>query len=192
MSPKEPVEDRRAAPGIKGSIGSLHWLKGLLARPLEVKVQGSKLRIVPIDRRRPARPDQPPSLLQLRSELRARVLAHELGETMSELAVVHDVLGRSGWPGVHALRGPVIRKALVQVEMLACDEPSPCLTFVIERLRAFEVAAQLRAERQAASKVVAMPSRVEISESSYEEFEQTARSWIGTLPAELAPTKRDV
>ena len=72
-----PVKDRRAAPGAKGTTGSLRRLKGLLGRPLGLERRGGRLRVVLIDRRRASPADRPPSLSQLRAELRARLLAHE-------------------------------------------------------------------------------------------------------------------
>ena len=70
-----PVKDRRGAPGAKGTTGSLRRLKGLLGRPLGLERRGGRLRVVLIDRRRASPADQPPSLSQLRAELRARLLA---------------------------------------------------------------------------------------------------------------------
>ena len=188
---KMPVKDRRAAPGAKGS---LRQLKGLLGRPLGLEWRGGQLHVVLIDRRRASPADQPPSLSQLRAELRARLLAHEHDHTaqvMRHLVFVHDVLGRKGWPGAGALPGQVLGKALVQAEMLASEEPSPSLAMIVERLRLLQVAANLREERETRPKDFEIGERLEVSESTYEEFQEMERSWVGTLPPGLVRPDRD-
>ena len=189
-----PVKDRRAAPGAKGTTGSLRRLKGLLGRPLGLERRGGRLRVVLIDRRRASPADQPPSLSQLRAELRARLLAHEhdcTARVMRHLVFVHDELGRKGWPGVAALPGQVLGKALMQAEMLASQEPSPSLAEIVERLRLLKVAADLREERETRPKDFAMSERLEVSESTYEEVQEMERSWVGTLPPGLVRADRD-
>jgi len=112
--------------------------------------------------------------------------------------LVHDELGRTGWPGVEAFPVRVVGKARIQAEMLASLEPSTVLGAFIERLRLVEVAARLREEEpDPATARPAAPedfpdSEVEVSQGSHEEWEVLERSWVGTVPAGLGrPVERD-
>jgi hypothetical protein len=194
QSRKAPVKDRRSGPGVKGTTVSLRRLKGLLSRPLGLEQRDGHLHVVLVDRRRATPDDQPPPLPQLCAELRARLLIHGHDDTahvMRHLVFVHDELGRKGWHGVEALPSQVLGKALVQAEMLASEEPSPSLAMLVESLRSIKVAADLREEHKSRSKEIEAGGRIEVSASTYEEFEEMERSWVGTLPLALAPPNCD-
>ena len=194
QSRKAPVKDRRSGQDVKGTTVSLRRLKGLLSRPLGLEQRDGHLHVVLVDRRRSAPDDQPLSLPQLCTELRARLLIHGHDHTahvMRHLVFVHDELGRKGWTAVEALPSQVLGKALVQAEMLASEEPSPSLAMLVERLRSIKVAADLREEHKSRSKEIEAGGRIEVSASTYEEFEETERSWVGTRPLALAPPGRD-
>lgn len=194
QSRKAPVKDRRSGPGVKGTTASLRRLKGVLSRPLGLEQRDGHLHVVLVDRRRATSDDQPPPLPQLCAELRTRLLVHGHDHTahvMRHLVFVHDELGRKGWTGVEALPSQVLGKALVQAEMLASEEPSPSLEKIVERLRSIRVAADLREEHKSRSKEIEAAGRIEVSASTYEEFEEMERSWIGTRPLALTPPGRD-
>ncbi len=101
---------------------------------------------------------------------------------MRHLVFVHDHLGRSGWPGVASLPAQVLGNALVQAEMLATAEPSPCMGQIVERLRLLAVEAGLREDRKSRLRDFETSEHLEISESTHEEFDEIERSWVGTLP----------
>jgi len=129
---------------------------------------------------------------ELRSELCARLALHtaeRAPHALRHLVLVHDELGRAGWPGVDAFPLRVLAKARVQAEMLATLEPSAMFVKFVERLRLVEVAARLREEDEPAPKretPVEFPdSEVEVTQGSSEEYEILERSWIGTVPAGL-------
>lgn len=185
---KKPLKDRRAPKGAKLTQGSLSKLGSLLNRPLSVQRQGTRLRVVPIERRRAPSADRPPPLEQLRLELRARLLAqpHEhTARVMRHLVFVHDELGRKGWAGVEALPSQVLGKALLQAEMLDSEEPSPGLKAIVDRLRALRVAAELREERRPRRPEAELDTRPEVSDSTHEEFEEVERHWASTLLPKL-------
>jgi hypothetical protein len=190
-SPKMPAEDRRVA---AGAAAPLRRLKGLLVRPVGLERRGGQLHVVLVERRRARPEDQPPSLSQLRAELRARLLAHEDGraaQVLRHLGFLHDELGRKGWRGVEALPAKVLGKALAQAEMLGSEEPSPALALLLEQLRPLHAAAELRDERAAQQNEFEAGGHVEVSEATHEEFDAMERSWVGTVPAGLSRPERD-
>lgn len=186
---KKPMVDRRAPPG---APGSLQWVKSILGRPLGVERRGLGVHVVLVDRRRNPSPHQPPTLPQVCSELRARMLAHgdeRATQVMRHLVHVHDELGRQGWPAVEALPARVLGLALVQAEMLASEGTSRPLAHLVDRLRVLRVAAELREERQVRSREIGTGTTVDVSESTPEAFEEIERSWVGTVPP--ASSRRD-
>lgn len=182
QSRKKPLKDRRAPKGTKRTQGPLSKLGSLLIRPLRLQRQGARLRVVLIERRREPNADQPPSLDQMRLELRARLMAqpHEhTARVMRHLAFVHDELGRKGWPGVEALPSQVLGKAHLQAEMLASEEASAALTALVERLHVLRVAAELHEERRERRKEASLETRPDVFDATHEEFEEVERSWTG-------------
>ena len=134
------------------------------------------------------------SLTAVRDELRARLLVHDPAtQAVRHLYLVYKQLREGGWAGVAALEGVVVRRSLAEAEMLQGDDPSPLLGQVVERLRAIsamtEVLAEAEAEAEAAAKPVdsseswAATAIPDVSETSYDEYEQMERSWIGTVPS---------
>lgn len=202
---KQPAVDRRADPA---TAGSLHQLKGLLARPIGLERRAGRWHVVLVERRVKPEREAPPTLPQLRTELRARLLAHRIdhaAEVMRHLVFVHDEMGQRGWPGVEALPAALLGKALVQATMLASDDPSPALALLIDRLRMVRAGAELREERAAASarqeqsraalpaappgaesKPAPAPQRqaeatgpdTVVSETTQEDFDEVERSWV--------------
>lgn len=191
---KLPGKDRRAAPGTKPKTGTLRKLKGLLVRPIGLERRDGQLRVVLTERRSPTPVDQPPSLPQLCAELSARLLANEPDHTaklMRHLVLVHDVLERKGWPGVGTMSGLVLGEALAQATVLASEDASPNLEFIIEQLRTLQAAADQREERDSRLHDFKVGENVEVSESDFAEFEDIERSWGGTVPSKLARPDRD-
>ncbi len=187
-------KDRRVTLGTKGMTDPLRRLKGALGRPLSLERRDGQLHIVLAERRREAPVDQKPSLSQLCDELSARMLAHGpdyAAKAMRHLGLVHDVLGRNGWPGVAALPGPVLAEALAQAEILASDEPSSALEMIIEGLRPLQSAADLRDESDSRLQDFRVGENLDVSESTFAEFDHLERSWVGTTPAKLMRRERD-
>ena len=194
--------ERRASTKPRGLSRVLLLLKNLWARPLGLQRQGRGVRLVLVERRRPRSPDEPPKLAQIRAELRERLLGHKhahAAQVMRHLARVHDELGRSGWPGVEGLPGPVLGLAMVQAEMLASEGPSTLMLHVIERLRIFKVAADVRDEREkreqreqraAVACAEAPPVDAETAERDESGFGETA-AWAKPLPAPVVIPSRN-
>ena len=176
--------------------GSLDWMKGLLGRSISLEQRRNQLHVVLVDRRRALGARLPdagstPTLLQIRAELRALLLVHEHDHdsavhVMRHLVFVHDELGRTGWAGVEALPPQVTAKALVEAEMLASHESSPLLAIVVARLQAIKMATDLRAEHEQQQREWEMPAIPEVSEGTHEEYDRMERSWVGTVPTDLA------
>lgn len=184
------VNDRRAP---RGGFGPWRWLCGLLARPLRLERRGLQLHILLGERREApaAGARRSPTLEQLREELRERLLSQDTdhaARVMRHLVFVHHELNRNGWRGVELLPAPVLGKALVQAQMLATTESTPVLQHVIDRLHKLHTAALLREERRVQLQAEG-PARVEVTETTHEEFEMTERSWLGVAPAEVPPRR---
>jgi hypothetical protein len=182
---RKPDVERRAP---RGDPGSLRWLKGLLGRPLALERRQGRLHMSLLDRRRSPAQIEADELEALRQELQTRLLGHELAHAarvMRHLVFVHDALGRNGWPGVAVMPSPVLGKALLQVDMLHSRERSPVLAEMAERLRMLKAAAEVREERQDRRTRESIAGHVEVTEATHEEFEETERSWVGSLPPAL-------
>ena len=192
-SRSKPLKDRRAPSNGAASGGSLRKLKGMLGRPIALQRQDGKLRMVLTDRRR-ARPEgEAPSVSLLCAELSARMLTHEAEETaltMRHLILVHDALERRGWAGVETMSSLVLRRALMQAQHLASEEPSPHLDMLIEALRPLHAAAELRDQRELGGNDLRLGTQPEVSESDYADFEDASQSWGATVPAGLLPRER--
>ena len=194
--------ERRASAKARGLSRLLLLLKNLWARPLGLQRQGQGLKLVLVERRRPPSPNEPPKLAQIRTELRERLLNHKhahAAQVMRHLALVHDELGRAGWPGVEVLPGSTLGLAMVQAEMLASEGPSPVLSHVIERLRIFKVAADVREERalrqkrakRAAEALASVPpAEPEPAEAEPSGFGEVA-GWARPLPLPVVIPQRN-
>jgi hypothetical protein len=206
-SPNDPDRrgrrDRRAP---AGPVGSLRWIKSILARPLTLERRADGLHVTLVERRRSPEVIQAESMARLREELQQRLLAQEhehVDRTMRHLVFVHEVLGRHGWPGLQAMESRVLRRAGVQLKMLLEHEPSPRLARFVDKLRLLQAGAEAREERLQASgaatgsakagppelderDVTRAPAHaIEVSEVSAEEFHESQRIWDATAPAEL-------
>jgi hypothetical protein len=181
-----PIKDRRAAAGAKGAAGFLRRLKGMLARPLRLQRHDGRLRLVLVERRQARPVDGPPSLSVSRDELRALLMLHgneHATGVMRHLVLVHDELGRRGWPGVEALPAQVLNMALVQAEMLATDEPTEALKAIIDHLRIAKVAAELREEQSLRPPSPATGAPLEVSEVPRDEYDRlVGDDWVDTTP----------
>ena len=185
---KTEPQERRAT---RGAPGSLRWLRGLLSRPLVLERRGLQWHVVLAERRQTGSAGRAPTLDEVHEELRSRLMAQDVdhaARVMRHLVFVHDELHRKGWRGVEALPAQVLGKALVQAQMLASDEASPVLAHIAERLHLMHVGAQLREERKA-QLLADGPARVEVSEATQEEFEETERSWLGTMSPAAIPSR---
>ncbi len=189
-----PLKERRSGHQGKGAASPLKRLKGALGRPVALEWRSGQPHVVLVERRSAPRLDR--SQAHLCDELSARLLAQEADETsklMRHLVVVHDKLSRRGWDGVGALPAPVLAKAIIQAEMLASEEASPTLMQLAEQLRRLHAAAAARDQAKGKSGDVEAdaPTRVEVTEGSYKEFEDLERSWTRTMPSDLAPLYAD-
>ena len=171
--------------------GGLGRLQSWLSRPLRLERREGQLHVVLVDRREPSPSDPAVALEMLRTELSDRLLAHQnadAAQAMRHLVFIHHELGRSGWAGVGAFPLRVLRRALMQAEMLASEEDSPLLSQFVDRLRACFVAAELREERAAGAAKRMTRDEPVVSEVSHEEFAQMQRGWIDTVSAVLTLT----
>lgn len=187
-------KDRRTDADAKGKSSPLRRLKGVLARPLGLERREGQLHVVLAERRRPRPAGQPPSPAELCNELSARLLAHDaehLAKAMRQLLLVHEALGSKGWAGVAVLPGAVLAEALVQAEMLVGGESSLPLETFIEGLRPLQGVADLRDERNSRLRDFRIGESVEVSESSFAEFDRLEQSWVGTVPSALARSEGD-
>lgn len=71
--------------------------------------------------------------------------------------------------------------------MLAAEELSPALTQLAAHLGALHTSAVAREQARKAEQGVDTPGRVEITETSFREFEEAERGWTRTMPSDLAP-----
>jgi hypothetical protein len=189
----DPLKERRTGPQGQGAANPLKRLKGALGRPMALKWRNGQPHVELVERRSGARLDR--AQAHLCDELRARLLALEADETsklLRHLVTVHDKFSRKGWDGVAALPSSVLAKAAMQADMLVQEEPSPALTLLAEQLRLLQAAAAAREQARRADAARAgddghPASRVEVSEASYNEFEELERSWTRTMPSDLAP-----
>lgn len=187
-------QDRRAPADANGHAGPLSRLKGVLGRPLGLERRDGQLHVVLAERRSAAPLDQRPSPAKLCEELGARLLTHDpqhVAKAMHQLLLVHDALASKGWPGVAALPGRVLTDALAQAEILASEESSLPLETFIEGLRPLQGAADLRDERDSRLQDFRVGETVEVSESSYAEFDRLEQSWVGTTPSALSRPELD-
>ena len=186
-SPKRPERRDRRAPA--GPPGSIRWMKSILGRPLTLQRRADGLHVTLLDRRRSPEVIQAESMARLREELRLRLLEleHQHATTvMRHLVFVHDVLGRQGWAGVQAMNSSVLRKAVMQLQMLVEREPSKRLERLVERLRMMQAAAEAREERiQQHAQALAAGDSLQVTEASPEEFEASQREWEAIAPAPL-------
>lgn len=190
----KPSQERRA---LRGTPGSVRWLQGLLGRPVGFQRRNGQLHVALIERRRSPETIEADEVAALSAELRTRLLAHDheqAAAVMRHLVLVHDVLSHRGWTGVASMGSGLLRKAVMQAQLLASQESSAQLVELIDRLRLLQVAAGLREERQAKPGVPAQTnapdSEVEISETTPEDFEAMQRSWVDTVsPAEVPPER---
>jgi hypothetical protein len=198
-SAPKSVDGSPSASAGKGKPGSsLGWVKEVLGRSIVFEERRKQLHVVLVDRRRgPGSADGQSPLLQMRAELRTRLLVHDPAtQTVRNLVHVHEALGHStGWTGVEALPLPVLAKALAEAEMLQVQDPTPVMVMIIEQLGEIHVAASARAEHERAEKEALLkewetPEVPETSEATHEEYEQIERSWIGTVPDGLGSTDR--
>jgi hypothetical protein len=191
----KPAKDRRAAPGSKGVLRTLRCITSAMSRPLGLTRRDGKLQLVFIERRKQPMAVDVPAVEQqslmdrLRADIRARVLEYAPDDAelvMHHLMLVHDEMGRKGWAGVEAMATPVLGQALLQAQLLVRRQPSPALDTLVERLRPLLLAADGRVQRDARQRDVVSVTQLEISEASREEFDESERSWFGSLPQPLA------
>jgi hypothetical protein len=196
-APKEPtdqpLEERRSAFARKGSGNQLKKLKGALGRPVTLQWRDGQPHVALVERRRTPFLDR--AQAHLCDELRARLLALEARETsklLRNLVAVHDAMRSRGWDGVARLSATVLSKAAMQAEMLAGEDESPEMTELAVELRKLHAAAAAREEAIAPAAAPedndALDSgKVEVREASFNEFEELERSWVRTMPSDLAP-----
>lgn len=184
------VPDRRAGPGASAWLRALRRLRGLLRRPLRLEWRGRQLHVVLVERRRPPRAPARPSAAEVRSALRERL--RPLGRDhvrayLRHLLVVYRELGHEGWRSVGSLPAEVLRKALLQAELLTSGESTPTLDHLVDRLRVLKTAVQ---QRDLNRRLLAGgdTGEIEVSDATLEDFDETERGWFDTMPAPSRPS----
>ncbi|MDQ2926911.1 MAG: hypothetical protein ABI330_19270 [Caldimonas sp.] len=188
---KPPIDEDTTPPAQR----SLRWAKDLLTRPIAIEKRHNQLHVVLIEPVRAPGADEPKSLsLQMRDELRARLLVHDPAtQTVRHLYVVYKELGSNGWGGVEALPPQLLEKAVAEAEMMLNEDTSPLLEKLVARLREAHTAAVTHAAEllEAQPERWEAPAVPEVSETTHEEWELMERSWIGTVPSGLELPERD-
>jgi hypothetical protein len=188
------LPERRAGRQAKSdATNPLARLKGALNRPVKMEWRNGQPHVVLVERRRAPFLDR--AQAHLCTELGAVLLtqhADEASTLLKPLLAVQHKLKRKGWDGVATLPYAVLAKALRQAEMLAAEDPSlPVLAQVAERLRPLLEAAEererARDDDDADDTDLALRNRIEVSEASFNEFEELERVWAQTMPSGLAP-----
>ena len=182
----KPRKERRAP---RGTPGSTRWLKGLLARPVALERRDGQLHVTLVERRRTPEVIEQQERAALCDEVRVLLLQRGSDREMAvmrHLVLSLDVLQTRGWDGVGAMASGVLRKALMQAQLLHSQESTPALDHLVERLRLLHVAAGLREDRK---RGVASPDHsdhAEVTEASHEEFEAMQRDWVSTVSPALS------
>jgi len=131
-------------------------------------------------------------VMQQIAEIGARLLIHDPStQPVRHLFILHDELRRGGWQQVEKLPPKVIDRALTEAEILEDSEPSPLLTTIVSELRELKAAADAQAAREAAEADWEVPQMPEVSDTNFDDYEMTERSWAGTIPAGLEIPARD-
>ena len=185
------LRKERRAP--RGAPGSTRWLKGLLGRPVALERRDGQLHLTLVERRRTPEVIDQQQRARLCDEVRVLLLDrgtdHELA-VLRHLVLVLDVLASRGWAGVGAMASGVLRKALMQAQLLGSRQSTSALEHLIERLRLLQVAAGLREERKRLAGNTPTPDRAEVSEATHEEFEAMQRDWKTTVSPPLEPADK--
>ena len=178
---------------------SLEWVREVLGRQIRLEVgrkqpparaaAGEKKR----EDKREVDEAVPMSLvMQQCAEIGARLLIHDPAtQPVRHLFILHDELRNGGWERVEKLPLKVIDRALTEAEILEDSEPSPLLTTIVSELRELKAAADAQAAREAAEADWEVPQMPEVSDTNFDDYEMTERSWAGTIPAGLEIPARD-
>lgn len=177
----KPRRERRAP---RGAPGTTRWLKGLLARPVALERRDGQLHLTLVERRRPPEVVEQQERAALCDEVRVLLLnrgSEQEVAVMRHLVLVLDVLAQRGWTAVGAMASGVLRKAVMQAQLLHSQEPGAALAYLMERLRLLHVAAGLREDRQRGSPSPDDSDHAVVTEGSHEEFEAMQRDWVSTV-----------
>jgi hypothetical protein len=122
----------------------------------------------------------------------AALEARETSKLLRNLVAVHDAMRSRGWDGVAKLSAAVLSKAAMQAEMLAGEDGSPEMTELGVQLRKLHAAAAARDDATATGRAhkhddALDTGEIEVREASFNEFEELERSWVRTMPSDLAP-----
>jgi hypothetical protein len=181
---------------------SLEWVREVLGRQIRLELgrkqlpqrtAGEKKRDDKRDTKREDDEAVTMSLvMQQIAEIGARLLIHDPStQPVRHLFILHDELRRGGWQQVEKLPPKVIDRALTEAEILEDSEPSPLLTTIVSELRELKAAADAQAAREAAEADWEVPQMPEVSDTNFDDYEMTERSWAGTIPAGLEIPARD-
>ena len=187
MSAKPPTRQApTAAPAAAAKRGSLRWVRDVLGRSIRLEQRKNQLHVALVDPRGEA--EEPMSLLmQQRAELGARLLVHDPAtQIVRNLFIVHDELRANGWPGVET---PAAQGGLARPER--GRDPGrrravgACWRRSSRRCASIKAAAEARAAREALEAEWEVPQMPEVSDTNFDDYELTERSWAGTVPAGL-------
>jgi hypothetical protein len=164
-------------------------LKGLLARPVALERRDGQLHVTLVERRRTPEVIEQQERAALCDEVRVLLLQRGSDREMAvmrHLVLSLDVLQTRGWDGVGAMASGVLRKALMQAQLLHSQESTPSLDHLVERLRLLHVAAGLREDRKCGVASPDHSDHAEVTEASHEEFEAMQRDWVSTVSPALS------
>jgi hypothetical protein len=181
---------------------SLEWVREVLGRQIRLELgrkqlpqrtAGEKKRDDKRDTKREDDEAVTMSLvMQQIAEIGARLLIHDPStQPVRHLFILHDELRRGGWQQVEKLPPKVIDRALTEAEIIEDSEPSPLMTTIVSELRELKAAADAQTAREAAEADWEVPQMPEVSDTNFDDYEMTERSWAGTIPAGLEIPARD-
>jgi hypothetical protein len=177
---------------------SLEWVREVLGRQIRLEVgrKQQPQRTAGEKKREDKREDDEAVamslVMQQCAEIGARLLIHDPAtQPVRHLFILHDELRKGGWQQVEKLPPKVIDRALTEAEILEDSEPSPLLTTILSELRELKAAAEAQAAREAAEGDWGVPQMPEVSDTNFDDYEMTERSWAGTVPAGLDIPVRD-
>ena len=181
---------------------SLEWVREVLGRQIRLELGRKQLPLRTAgekkrdDKRDTKREDDEAVtmslVMQQIAEIGARLLIHDPStQPVRHLFILHDELRRGGWQQVEKLPPKVIDRALTEAEIIEDSEPSPLMTTIVSELRELKAAADAQAAREAAEADWEVPQMPEVSDTNFDDYEMTERSWAGTIPAGLEIPARD-
>ena len=181
--------ERRAKRSPEPSALPLSALKALFSRPIHFTRVGDEWRFVIVDRRKARPEDHPAALKLIGDELRDRlkVYGRKYGAArpLRNLGLVQEALTSRGWNAVALMPAAFLKRAQLQARALAGRNPSDAMRLVVARLGSLHDAAQRQEQASVVLRQRLQEVDVDVSDTSFEAFAQSAAAWSETEAARL-------